>query len=65
MTEERLAQLNQWLSSGEREKEVHAYGTLNVNDRIKIACGEEYGLTFRRREGGGTIAVLRMKRTCV
>lgn len=65
MTEERLAQLNQWLSSGEREKEVHAYGTLNVNDRIKIACGEEYGLTFRRREGGGTIAVLRMKRTYV
>lgn len=62
MSRERREQLNGWLSSKERGKEGEAYGTLNVNDRIKIACGEEYGLSFRERDGGGTIAILRMRR---
>ena len=35
----------------------------NVNDRVKIAYGEEYGLSFRKRDGGGTIATLKIKRT--
>lgn len=62
MSEERLNQLNTWMSSKERGKDVQAYGTLNVNDRIKIAYGDEYGLKFFRRSSGGTAAVLRIKR---
>lgn len=61
MSEEKCIQLNEWLSQKEREKDVQAYGILNVNDRIKIAYGEEYGLYLTRREGGGTIATLRVK----
>ena len=62
MTEERLSQLNSWMASGETQGDVQAYGTRNVNDRVKIAYGEEYGLRFLRRAGGGTVAVLRMKK---
>lgn len=61
MSQEKCDQLNQWLSQKVREKDVQAYGILNVNDRIKIAYGEEYGLRFKRREGGGTIAILRIR----
>lgn len=63
MSEERLRQMNRWMISGEKEEEVQAYGTKNVNDRVKIAYGEEYGLSFRKRDGGGTIATLKIKRT--
>lgn len=62
MSEERCSQLNLWLSQRERGKEVDAFGSLNVNDRVRMAYGEEYGLRYRRREGGGVIAELRIKR---
>lgn len=61
ITEEKCRQLNEWLSQKEREKDVKAYGILNVNDRVKIAYGEEYGLHLFRRQGGGMTAVLWMK----
>lgn len=61
VTEEKCRQLNEWLSQKEREKDVKAYGILNVNDRVKIAYGEEYGLHLFRRPGGGMTAVLWMK----
>lgn len=59
--EEKCRQLNEWLSQKEREKDVEAYGILNVNDRVKIAYGEEYGLRLFRREEGGMTAVLWIK----
>ena len=34
----------------------------HVNDRIKIAYGDEYGLHYEKRTGGGTVAVVRLKR---
>lgn len=62
MSQERIDQLNSWLKLKERGEEVKAYGTLNVNDRIKIAYGDEYGLHYEKRTGGGTVAVVRLKR---
>lgn len=62
MSPEKCRKLNDWMKQKERTEEVEAYGTLNVNDRIRIAFGEACGLSYERRPGGGTIAVLRMKR---
>ena len=63
MTEERCRQLNQWLAQKERMAEVDAFGSLNVNDRVRMFYGEEYGLHYYLREGGGVIAELRIKRS--
>lgn len=62
MSMEECEKLNSWLKQKERTEDVKAYGTLNVNDRIRIAFGDSCGLSYERRSGGGTIAVLRMKR---
>ncbi len=62
MSQERIDQLNSWLRLKERGPEIKAYGILNVNDRIKIAYGDEYGLHYEKRTGGGTVAVVRLKR---
>lgn len=63
MTEERCRQLNQWFDQKERMAEVDAFGSLNVNDRVRMFYGEEYGLHYYLREGGGVIAELRIKRS--
>lgn len=62
MSDEFLRQINAWLDEKERGKDVQAFAILNVNDRIKIAYGEDFGLHYRQRPGGGTIAALRIKR---
>lgn len=54
--------LNVWLKEKERAEGTEAFGSLNVNDRIKIAYGEEYGLHYELRPGGGVIAEMRIKR---
>lgn len=36
-------------------------GMSNVDQRIKILCGEEYGITVQKREEGGTIVQYRIK----
>ncbi len=64
MTDIQCRNLNEWLSHRERGEEIKAFGTLNVNDRVKLAFGEEFGLSYASRTGGGTIATLRLKRTC-
>ncbi|MDO4276324.1 MAG: sensor histidine kinase [Eubacteriales bacterium] len=61
MSREWCDQLNLWLGQKERDEDVKAFAVLNVNDRIKIAYGDEYGLHYELRPGGGTIAVLRIK----
>lgn len=63
MTAERCRQLNAWFSQKEREKDVDAFGSLNVNDRVRMAYGEAYGLSYRLREGGGVIAELKVRWT--
>ena len=62
MRPEWCTQLNAWLSQKERAEGTEAFGSLNVNDRIKIAYGEEFGLHYELRPGGGVIARIRIKR---
>lgn len=61
MSQERIDQLNSWLRMKERGPEIHAYGIVNVNDRIRIAYGDEYGLHYEKRAGGGTVVVVRLR----
>lgn len=61
ISQEWCSQLNLWLEQKERGEDVKAFAVLNVNDRIKIAYGDEYGLHYELRPGGGIIAVLKVK----
>ena len=61
MSRERMEQLNEWMSRKERDENIDAFGSLNVNDRIRMAYGDEFGLYYTMREGGGVIACLKVK----
>ena len=61
MSRERMEQLNEWMSRKERDENIDAFGSLNVNDRIRMAYGDEFGLYYTMREGGGVIACLEVK----
>ncbi len=53
MTEETLAALNNTLKDVSGEK-LESYGLRNVNERIKIYFGKDYGLSFTSQYGIGT-----------
>ncbi len=60
MGESRLAALNRALREGERpESSVHI-GLRNLNRRIALEYGDDYGLSLREREGGGLVAEMRL-----
>lgn len=57
--EEVLNKINKMLTkSGENKIEI-GYGIFNVNERIRIIYGEEYGLKYKSIYGEGTIVELR------
>lgn len=53
MSKDKLNALRNALNNGTREK-IESYGIRNVNERIKIFFGAEYGLTFFSEEDVGT-----------
>ena len=59
MEEEVLNKINKMLSGGKENKNEIGYGIFNVNERIRIIYGEEYGLKYRSVYGEGTIVELR------
>lgn len=61
MTADQCGELNALLSASQRPADLKCYGILNVNDRVRLTCGEQFGLRFRPREGGGTVAEIRHK----
>lgn len=67
MTEERIAELNELLQSGAEEQRSLAdreAGVFNVNARIQLTYGSEFGLVYRKNEAEdeGIIAELRLPR---
>lgn len=56
MTEEIL----QDIPSGITSNEAHGYGVRNINERIKLNYGIEYGLSYISEPGKGTTAVIRV-----
>ena len=62
MEQEQMDRLNEAFMHEGAASPDGAFGTWNVNERIRIAYGAECALHFDRREEGGTRAVLRIKR---
>jgi two-component system sensor histidine kinase YesM len=48
------------LIKDEKNKDANGYGLKNVNDRIRLEYGEEYGLTVTSSLGQGTKALIRL-----
>ena len=53
MSPEKCARLNEELRDGGGRVRDHGYGIFNVNDRIRLSYGREYGLHYRINEYGG------------
>lgn len=69
MTAERLCELREWLErpleameGRQKQKGVRtngrSYGMLNVQARIRLSFGEEYGITLDSKEGTGTCVTI-------
>lgn len=43
-----------------KEDGLRSIGTKNVHDRIRLACGNQYGLEIESQEGVGTAVVIRL-----
>ncbi|WP_297430522.1 sensor histidine kinase [Clostridium sp.] len=59
MDEQTLNKINNMLKNNSGNKNDIGYGIFNVNERIKLIYGEEYGLTYKSIYGEGTIVELR------
>ena len=58
---EKKAQIDQMLLTYAKQApklEGNSIGILNVQKRIKLLCGREYGLHYRKNDLGGTTARL-------
>lgn len=56
MTEEQIGEMNQHLSEYD---DSFGYGVRNVNKRIELLYGKEYGLHYKKNESGGvTVEIL-------
>lgn len=62
MTKEQETRLNAQLKTVSKEKQGTGYGISNVNDKIKIVYGMEYGVSVSSAEGEGTVVTLRIHR---
>ncbi|WP_408070195.1 sensor histidine kinase [Butyrivibrio sp. JL13D10] len=59
MTPERLKNIRDNLAV-EKPEDNTIYGLYNINERIKLSFGEEYGIGIDSTEGGGTIVNIRL-----
>lgn len=50
---QRLEQLKDFLDDGIPMKDKQGYGSFNINERIKLTFGQEYGLHMTSTEGEG------------
>ena len=56
------AQMARILSGEEPARKGHGHGVRNVNERLKLLYGAEYGLTYSCSVGGGTRVRIRLPR---
>jgi two-component system sensor histidine kinase YesM len=55
-------QMARILSGEEPPRKGHGHGVRNVNERLKLLYGAQYGLTYLRPEAGGTRVRIRLPR---
>ena len=46
-----------------KDLQINRVGLKNVQDRIRLNYGPEYGLTIAGRKAGGTVVTFRLPRT--
>jgi two-component system sensor histidine kinase YesM len=59
MSQERLKEIRDSLAK-EKPEDNTIYGLFNINARIKLSFGEEYGIGIDSTEGVGTIVNIRL-----
>lgn len=62
ISEKRLTEINQRLSTGEQFDKKMGIGVSNVHRRIQLIYGDEYGLHIYGKEGEGTVVTLTFHR---
>ena len=62
MSQEKLDELNAKINLGAAEDYTSSIGLVNVNSRIKIYYGKDYGMTIASKEGEGTTVTIRVKK---
>ncbi len=60
MTQERLDEINRKLQSSVEQDEFESIGLANVNQRLKLMFGQDYGVMIRSIEGLGTAVKIRV-----
>jgi two-component system sensor histidine kinase YesM len=58
MNKEHLLEITQRMNRGPKKKNEGGFGLYNVQQRILLNYGPEYGVTFSSREGEGTTATV-------
>jgi Predicted signal transduction protein with a C-terminal ATPase domain len=51
-------ELIEWVLSANIDKHAHGYGVKNINSRLKLCYGDEYGVSFKSIPGEGTTVIL-------
>lgn len=62
ISQEKLDELNTKINLGAAEDYTSSIGLVNVNSRIKIYYGKDYGMTIASKEGEGTTVTIRVKK---
>ena len=62
ISQEKLDELNAKINLGAAEDYTSSIGLVNVNSRIKIYYGKDYGMTIASKEGEGTTVTIRVKK---
>lgn len=60
MTDEQLQMMRNMLNHVEGERQIESYGVKNVNERIRIYFGTDYGLTYFSDYGKGTTVEIKI-----
>ena len=61
MDSQKTAELTRYINSADiREDSSKSIGIRNVNQRIKLACGEQYGVTIESCPGAGSCFTIRL-----
>ena len=60
MPAEKVELLNRAVETGDWSQLPSVYGIKNVQQRIRLYCGENYGLRFKSEPGRGTRVIIRI-----
>ncbi|WP_298843559.1 sensor histidine kinase [Clostridium sp.] len=58
MVDEKLLKINEMLRGKTNSKDIIGYGIFNVNEKIKLTYGEEFGLEYHSVYGEGTTVLV-------